>query len=124
VAVPEPEWAPPLVDFVPPEPPALDGRDGRVVGRVEVTVQAAPDDPEGTLIEIRYDGFADEDGWIIDGVETATYRGGLTGTTTYHADLALSGDHDGWLRADAVISPGGIDGEIDSSVDGRHLRLP
>ena len=58
------------------------------------------------------------------GLGVATYRGGLTGTTTYHADLVLSGDHDGWLRADAVISPGGIDGEIDSSVDGRHLHLP
>jgi hypothetical protein len=124
VAVPEARWAPRLAGFVPPEPITIESRDGRIAGRVDVRVQVVPGDPRATRIEIRYHGFADEEGWVIDGVERATFLGGLTGSTTYYADLTLSGDHAGWLRADAAISPSGIDGPIESNVDGRRLQLP
>jgi hypothetical protein len=48
----------------------------------------------------------------------------MNGTTRYLAALTVVGDHHGFLRADATISPAGIDGSIDSEVDGRALHLP
>jgi hypothetical protein len=75
----------------------------------------------GIVVEVSYHGFSDDGAWVIDGTERADRRGG---TTTYTADLTLSGRHEGFLRADAVISLAGIEGEITSSVDGRQLTLP
>ena len=118
VAVADPDWAPSLAGFTPAAPEAPTSRKGRVSGSVEVQVAEHPD---GTTVTVTYDGFADERGWVIDGTERAErYRD----QTTYTADLRLSGEHDGVLRADAVIGVGRIDGEITSSVDGRALRLP
>lgn len=117
-AVPSPTWAPPLAGFVPEalDPPV--SRSGRVQG--SVTVEVTERDG-GQDVEVTYDGFADEAGWIVDGTERAERRGDRT---TYTADLVLSGDHEGSLRADAVISVGAIDGTITSEVDGHRLVLP
>ena len=76
---------------------------------------------DGTTVTVVYDGFADERGWVIDGTERAERH---RDQTTYTADLRLSGAHDGFVRADAVIGVGRIDGQITSSVDGHELRLP
>ena len=114
-------WAPALAGYVPPkwEPPR--SRDGQISGAVTVTQTT---DGESTSIEVRYRDFADVSGWVIDGVEAATFSRGLLGATHYTAELTLSGDHDGWLRADARISAVGLEGSISSSVDGRALALP
>jgi hypothetical protein len=104
--------------FVPPVAPQPESRDGRRRGSATVEVTEVPD---GVEVEVTYDGFSDDGEWVIDGTERADRRGG---TTTYTADLTLSGGHDGYLRADAVISVAGIDGEITSSVDGHRLALP
>ncbi len=115
------DWAPPLAGYVPPAWEPATSRNGEVAGRVTVAERS---DGETTTIEVRYDGFDDEAGWVIDGTEAATFDEGLLGTTHYTADLTLSGDHEGWLRADAKISAAGLDGSIESSVDGNELRLP
>jgi hypothetical protein len=49
---------------------------------------------------------------------------GLLGQATYRADLTVSGAHEGYLRADATFGAAGIEGTIESEVDGRLLRLP
>jgi len=114
-------WAPPLAGYVPPAWEPASSRKGVVSGMVTVTQTT---DGESTTIEVRYEGFADETGWVIDGIEAATYSHGLLGTTRYTADLTLSGDHKGWLRAAADIGATGLDGSISSSVDGTELHLP
>ncbi|HEX7132776.1 MAG TPA: hypothetical protein VF228_09380 [Iamia sp.] len=117
-------WAPAVSGFAPPplEPPS--SRSGDVGGSATVTVRAGAE-PGATVIEVRYDGFTDDGAWVVDGTESVTsVEGGLLGTTTYRADLTVTGDHEGFLRADAVIGTAGIVGSIESEVDGRHLRLP
>lgn len=111
-------WAPALDGLVPPaiEPPR--SRDGKASGSVTVTVTAAE---RGETVEVRYTDFSDDGSWVIDGTERAERTGQRT---HYTADLTLSGDHEGYLRADAVISAGAIEGLITSSVDGHALTLP
>ncbi|MEW6272828.1 MAG: hypothetical protein AB1689_26420 [Thermodesulfobacteriota bacterium] len=119
---PEPLWAPSLAGFVPPDAPVAASRDGLRGGSVEISHDERAD---GTrTLTVVYRGFSDDGEWVIDGFESAAYRGGLTGVTRYTADLRASGRHDGFLLADATISPAGIEGSIESEVDGRRLRLP
>jgi hypothetical protein len=120
---PEPRWAPPLAGYIPPPFPAQHSRAGEASGTATVTEGPGPA-PGQRTIEVRYDQFSDDGEWIIDGTESATYDDGLLGGTTYTADLTLSGDHHGFLRADATISAATLDGTIDSEVDGRTLHLP
>jgi hypothetical protein len=116
--VPPPRWAPSLAGFVPEGEPQPESREGRDRGSATVEVTELPD---GVVVEVTYVGFSDDGEWVVDGTERAERRGG---TTNYTADLTLAGDHEGFLRADAVISVGGIEGGITSSVDGRRLALP
>lgn len=120
---PDPRWAPPLAGYTPPPFPAQPSRDGEASGTATVAERPGPE-PGQTTLEIRYDHFSDDGEWIIDGTESATYDDGLFGATVYTADLTLSGDHHGFLRADATISAAALDGTIDSEVDGRTLHLP
>jgi broad specificity polyphosphatase/5'/3'-nucleotidase SurE len=91
---------------------------------VTVSFEPSADQPGGGTIEVTYEDYTDDGKWVIDGTERAEFEGGLTGASDYTADLVLSGDHEGYLRADAVIAPGSIDGTIESEVDGRALQLP
>ena len=118
---PVPDWAPLLAGYVPASWEPAESRAGTVSGRVEVIEET---DGDQTTITVTYHDFAEEAGWVIDGVEAASFDAGLLGSTHYTADLTLSGGHHGWLRADATLSAAGIDGEITSSVDGHALRLP
>ncbi|MBX3313406.1 MAG: hypothetical protein KF906_03720 [Actinobacteria bacterium] len=114
----DPTWAPALAGYVPDGVPTPQSRDGKTSGTVTVEVV---DTADQLTVSLTYDGFSDDGEWVIDGTERAERRGG---TTTYTADLTLTGDHEGFLRADAVISVGGIEGTITSSVDGHELTLP
>lgn len=118
VEVAQPRWAPSLAGLVPNGIEPARSRDGQDRGSVTVEVTPLED---GELVEVTYESFSDDGSWIVDGVERAERHGDRT---TYVADLDLSGDHDGYLRADATISTGAIDGTITSSVDGRVLELP
>jgi hypothetical protein len=120
-ATPSPTWAPALAGFVPPAPSAPTSRDGRNQGSVTIARRTEGDQQ---VVEVEYHDFSDDGTWIIDGTESATFDGGSLGRTTYVADLRLTGSHEGHLRADAVISAGGMEGSITSSVDGRRLHLP
>lgn len=120
---PAPTWAPALGGHVPAAPPEVRSRAGEVSGTL--TVQRTPGERPGSgTVEVTFDGFSDDGEWVVDGTESARYDGGLTGGCDYRADLAVSGDHEGYLRADASIEPGSIDGTIESEVDGRSLALP
>jgi hypothetical protein len=121
---PTPSWAPSLAGYVPPALPLAASRQGAVGGRVTVSFEPSADQPGGGTIEVTYEDYTDDGKWVIDGTERAEFEGGLTGASDYTADLVLSGDHEGYLRADAVIAPGSIDGTIESEVDGRALQLP
>ena len=120
---PAPTWAPELAGFVPDALPLVESRDGEAGGSMTVT-HTEGDQPGSGSIEVTFDGFSDDGEWVIDGTESATYDGGLTGGCEYQADLTVSGDHEGFLRADATITPGSIDGTLESEVDGRSLSLP
>ncbi len=122
---PTPRWAPALAGFTPPAPPdpASTSRDGEAGGTATDTEQPGPE-PGQTTIAVHYQQFSDDGAWIIDGTEAATYDHGLLGATHYTADLTLTGDHRGHLRADATISAAGLDGTIASTVDGHTLHLP
>jgi hypothetical protein len=122
-----PGWAPPLQGYVPPDPSPPTSRRGRVSGRLDVELEAAP---PGSIYEhfirVRYTNFADRRGYVINGVESGYYDpAGIYGADSlYSADLVLSGLHHGYLRASKVaITAGGIDGKIESRLDGRHLEL-
>jgi poly(3-hydroxybutyrate) depolymerase len=119
---PEPLWAAPLEGFVPPEAETPVSRAGHVSGTIDITAGPAADDR--TALEVTYRNFSDDGEWVIEGSERAEYKGGLTGQTSYTADLSLVGTHRGFLRAAATISVGGIAGSIDSEVDGTHHHLP
>jgi hypothetical protein len=120
---PEPRWAPPLAGYIPPPFPAQPSRAGEASGTATVTERPGPAPGQRTL-EVHYDRFSDDGEWIVDGTESATYDDGLLGATTYTADLTLTGDHHGFLRADATISAAALEGTIDSEVDGHALHLP
>ena len=120
---PAPRWAPPLTGYTPPPLPAQPSRPGQASGTATITERPGPA-PDQTTLEIRYERFSDDGEWIIDGTESTTYDHGLLGTTTYTAHLTLTGDHRGFLRADATISAAALDGAIDSDVDGHTLHLP
>ncbi|MEZ5180326.1 MAG: hypothetical protein R2702_00350 [Acidimicrobiales bacterium] len=121
---PTPTWAPELAGYVPEPLPIAASRDGKASGRVTVEHTASADTPGAGMIEVTYEDFSDDGEWVVDGTEQARYDGGLLGASDYQADLQLSGDHEGYLKADATISPGSIDGTIESEVDGRKLTLP
>ncbi len=123
-ATPEATWAPDLAGFVPPPTTYPGSRDGEVSGHVTVVRTPDPADPTAATVEVTYDHFSDDGARVIDGTEGATYHDGLVGSTHYHADLTVSGAHHGYLRADARISPGGMEGTIGSEVDGQRLTLP
>ena len=120
---PTPTWAPELSGYVPDALPVAESRKGEESGSVTVT-QTDGDEPGSGTIEVTYDGYSDDGAWIIDGTESSTYEGGLTGDCQYQADLTVSGDHEGTLTADATIGPGAIDGTLTSTVDGNELSLP
>ena len=120
-ATPSPAWAPALAGFVPPATVEPISRDGRNQGSVTIARRTEGDKE---VIEVEYHDFSDDGAWIVDGTESATFDGGTFGETRYVADLRLTGSHDGYLRADAVISAGGMEGSITSSVDGHRLDLP
>ena len=115
---PTPAWAPALTGFVPTGTPLPQSRNGYQQGSATVTVTELPD---GLIVEVAFVGFSDGGDWVIDGTERAERHGG---STTYTADLTLTGSHEGLLHADAVISAATIEGEITSSVDGHVLTLP
>ena len=120
---PTPDWGEPLAGYVPPALAVATSRDGAVSGRVVVDFTPSATPGAGT-IEVTYQDYSDDGEWVVDGTERADFDGGLAGASRYRADLVLSGDHEGYLRADATIDPTGIDGTIESEVDGNRLRLP
>ncbi len=121
---PRPTWAPELAGYLPDALPVARSRDGEVSGRVTVEFTPAPGGSSGGTIEVTYEDYSDDGGWVVDGTERAAFETGLAGSSRYTAELTLSGDHDGYLRAQATIAPTGIEGTIESEVDGRVLRLP
>ncbi|MGP3955642.1 hypothetical protein ACTWPT_06555 [Nonomuraea sp. 3N208] len=125
-ATPTPGWAPPLAGYVPADPMPPKPLDGKVSGRAEVSLRPSPVPDYDFVIEVAYTNFADEPGFVIDGVERSYFdRPGVNGADSlYSADLVVSGGHTGYLKADNVlIRPNAIRGTIESRVDDRHLTL-
>lgn len=102
-------------DVVPPE-----SRDGLVSGRVVITfVEGEPIE-----LEVLYSNFSDDGEYILDGYERSSFTPGLAGTATYDADIVLSGEHTGFLRADNVrMDVAGIQPAVVSELDGNRLEL-
>jgi hypothetical protein len=118
-AFPSLSWAPPLAGYVPPAV-APASRAGLVSGTAQVTYSAATP----RRLVVTYTNFSDDGRAIVDGDETAVYTPGLTGETTYEANVALRGCRQGFLRAtSAHVALSGITGRVESEVDGRYLAL-
>lgn len=127
-ATPPPTWARALAGFVPADPDgprATTTRAGRVGGRVTVRRTRSSRTGYDEAIEVRYRHFADERGFVLDGVERADYTrpGVYGGASLYSADLRVSGRHTGYLRARGVRIGPALTGTIRSRVDGRRLAL-
>jgi hypothetical protein len=121
-----PRWAPPLAGFVPPDPALPQSRPGKVSGQMQIVTGPSPLPNFQRFVEIAYTNFADERGFVIDGVERSYYDapGLYGGRSQYTADLTVSGKHTGFLKANkVVITTAGIGGTIESNVDGRRLAL-
>ncbi len=119
--LPDVSWAPPLTDYSPPSPDLPVSRPGEVSGSMESTVT----DGDLLTISITYTDFSDDGEWVLDGTETISNAGGPTGSVTYEADLVVSGDHTGYLRATGVdgTASDGFTGQIVSEVDGHLVEL-
>ena len=119
--LPDLSWAPPLIGYAPPASAVPPSRDGDVSGTMEVTVTDTGD----LTITVAYTDFSDDGTWVLDGTETIFNSGGPTGQLTYSADLTLSGEHSGFLRAIDVDGTAldGFTGRIESEVDGRAAEL-
>lgn len=125
-ATPLPRWAEPIGGYVPPDASLPRLHRGRVSGQIDIVQQSSPVAGFDYLIEVTYTNYADEAGYIINGVERSYYdRPGLYGSNSlYTADLQVSGKHSGNLTAhDVRISPAAIRGTIESQLDGRQLTL-
>ncbi|NNE19174.1 MAG: hypothetical protein HKN10_11940 [Myxococcales bacterium] len=117
---PTPTWAPAAEGFVPEGLRPQSSRDGAVSGTAEITFTEG----EPNTLEVVYTNFSDDGDWVVGGVERSEYTPGLAGSTTYNAELTLSGAHTGFLRAEGVlITAGAIGPAITSEVDGRQLEL-
>jgi hypothetical protein len=90
-----------------------------------VTVRERPGPGPGQdTIDVTYSSFSDDGEWVIDGTESATRDGGLLGGARYLADITVTGDHHGYLHADATLGAAGMRGTITSEIDGNRLTLP
>jgi hypothetical protein len=109
---PDPTWAP-LHSTYQVAPPVLPGsRAGEVSGTATVTeTQQAwcstgscqsPSDPVLTVRTVTYKNFADKAGFVLNGTETTLTNANLT-YIHYLADIEVSGQHTGFLQADATV---------------------
>ncbi|MFI7148018.1 hypothetical protein ACIBO2_24160 [Nonomuraea sp. NPDC050022] len=125
-STPSPSWASPIAGYVPPDPRQVTHHAGKISGSIDITRRPSPIPRFEYLLEVTYTNYSDEPGFVINGVERSDHgKPGLYGTTSrYSADLAVSGRHSGYLKADNVlIQPNAMTGTIESQVDGRHLTL-
>jgi hypothetical protein len=110
---PDPTWAPQHSTYQ-VAPPVLPGsRPGKVSGTATVTETQqpwcpsarceSPSDPVLTVRTVTYENFADEAGFILNGTETTLTNANLT-HIHYLADLEVSGQHTGFVQADATVT--------------------
>jgi hypothetical protein len=126
-ASPTPNWARPLAGYVPTETPVPQSRPGRFGGELTVSLGPSPDPSYASLLTVRYSNFSDIRGMMLNGTESSYFNPapGPYGTPCrFSADVTVSGDHTGYLRASDVIVGGqSISGPIQSELDGRRLSL-
>lgn len=124
---PTPRWAAKLTGYVPADPEPLPiTYDGKVSGRIDITDLPSSKIGYDGAVTVAYDNYADEPGFVLDGVERADYKKpGLYGSAgLYSADLTVSGKHKGRLQAtDVAIGTGALKGTIESELDGKRLTL-
>lgn len=119
--IPALDWAPPLAGYVPPAPAAPASRDGAFSGRAEVVYSDGAVDH----IAITYTNYSDDGRRFLDGTEESDYTPGLTGSSTYDADLTQHGCRQGFLRAAGVgLSVAALSGRTTSAVEGNVLTAP
>ncbi|GLZ07538.1 hypothetical protein Acsp03_50040 [Actinomadura sp. NBRC 104412] len=118
-----PRWAPPLAGYLPDDPELPASLKGKVSGEIRVVQRPSSQPNFDSFIEVTYINYADQPGFVLNGVERSDFASsGLD--SLYNADLRVSGEHQGYLRADGVrIRPVSMQGTIESQVDGRHLTL-
>jgi hypothetical protein len=111
-STPDPAWAP-LHSTYEVAPPVLPGsRAGKVSGTATITeTQQAwcstarcesPSEPTLTVRTVTYSNFADKAGFVLNGTETTLTNANLT-YIHYLADIEVSGQHTGFLQADATV---------------------
>jgi hypothetical protein len=123
---PTPSWAPPLAGYVPPDRTLPAIQHGKVSGDLRIKQGPSGRSDYQSVIEVTYVHYADQPGFVVDGVERAYYDqpGLYGGRSLYSAMLGVSGDHHGYLKAlNVAIDTGSIQGTIESEVDGHHLSL-
>lgn len=116
---PDPTWAPELKTYVPsaaPLPPTgtYAGAGGGTAVVSEVT------DATGHITRtVTYTDYVNEDGMILNGTESTNTTASQS-SIHYLADITVTGEHTGYLKADATINKlqRTITGNITSDLDG------
>jgi len=126
-STPDPTWAPQLSTYVPTTTPLPPVGTYAGVGGGTAVVSEAPDptDAARTIRTVVYTDYVNEDGMILNGTESADYSAGQT-VVHYLADIAVTGTHTGYLKADATVNAfqQSLTGYITSDIDGDVQSLP
>ncbi|MGV0743610.1 Ig-like domain-containing protein [Mycolicibacterium sp. XJ870] len=121
---PDPTWAPELSSYVPsaaPLPPTgtYAGAGGGTAVVSEVT------DATGRITRtVTYTDYVNEEGMILNGTESTDTTASQS-SIRYVADITVTGEHTGYLRADATVNKlqRTMTGHITSEVDGDVLSI-
>jgi hypothetical protein len=102
---PDPTWAPQVSTYVPTTTPLPTVGTYAGVGGGTAVVSEAPDpaDATRTIRTVTYTDYVNEEGMILNGVESADYNAGQV-VVHYLSDLTITETHTGYMKADAVES--------------------
>jgi hypothetical protein len=108
----------------PPPLPAVGTYSGAGGGTAVISEAPDPARAGHTIRTVTYTNYVNEAGMILNGTESTSTTASQA-TVFYKADITVSGEHTGYLRADATINQlqRTITGDIASELDGDVLHL-
>lgn len=122
---PDPTWAPELKTYVPSAAPLPPTGTYAGAGGGTAVVSETTDPTTGHIVRtVTYTDYVNEQGMILNGTESTDTTASQS-NIRYVADIAVSGEHTGYLKADATINKlqRTMTGYITSDVDGDVLSV-
>lgn len=122
---PDPTWAPELKTYVPSAAPLPPTGSYAGAGGGTAVVSETTDATTGHIVRtVTYTDYVNEEGMILNGTES-TDTSASQSNIRYVADIAVTGEHSGYLKADATINKlqRTLTGYITSDLDGDVLSV-